>query len=83
MNFLDRILYPGIENMSDKGIPERALIADLEKLPPEQQCYFRVYEYAALQLKAYRGMEMVTIPLHPGLTIVRKSRTQVPWNESA
>jgi SAM-dependent methyltransferase len=50
MNFLDRIIYPGIENMSDKGIPERALIADLENLPPEQQCYFRPYEYAALQL---------------------------------
>jgi ubiquinone/menaquinone biosynthesis C-methylase UbiE len=51
MNFLDRILYPGIENVSENGIPERTLITDLEHLPKEQQCYFRPYEYAALQLK--------------------------------
>jgi ubiquinone/menaquinone biosynthesis C-methylase UbiE len=50
MNFLDRILYPGIENLSDKGIPERELITDIEHLPKEQECYFRPYEYAALQL---------------------------------
>ena len=51
MNFLDRILYPGIENMSENGIPERALVPDIEHLPKEQRCYFMPYEWAADGLK--------------------------------
>lgn len=58
MNFLDRILYPGIENVSENGIPERTLITDLEHLPKEHQCYFRPYEYAALQLKGKVALDL-------------------------
>jgi 2-polyprenyl-3-methyl-5-hydroxy-6-metoxy-1,4-benzoquinol methylase len=58
MNFLDRILYPGIENVSDNGIPERTLITDLEHLPKEQQCYFRPYEWAGQQLK---GLDVLDV----------------------
>lgn len=33
--------------------------------------------------KEFSGIEFVTLPVHPGLTIIRKRKAQVPWMEVA
>lgn len=40
--------------------------------------------YLAIQELSFQTQEfeMMTIPVHPGLTIVRKRTTQVPWSEN-